>query len=138
MRQSCCPYLFHSRFSGVFAISSTCYAHISVVSHGSIYFASDAVSGAVPTRVLSPAPTELKEQVSKRFTIGPTVVRDFWKRNALSWTYRGVLVGGPHPTVDISVSDNKEGQVRRNTPPVLAGAKWSGSKSTPSPSQRVT
>lgn len=51
-----------------------------VISYGSIYFASDAVKGAVPAVITSDAPTDVKEQVSKKFTIGPTVDRDFWKK----------------------------------------------------------
>lgn len=51
-----------------------------VISYGSIYFASDAVKGAVPALITSDAPTEVKEQVSKKFAIGPTVDRDFWKK----------------------------------------------------------
>lgn len=52
----------------------------STVSYGSIYFANDAVDGAVPAQIISDAPTELKDQVSKKFTIGPTVDRDFWNK----------------------------------------------------------
>lgn len=51
-----------------------------MISYGSIYFASDTVEGAVPARITSEAPAELKEKVSKTFTIGPTVDRDFWNK----------------------------------------------------------
>lgn len=47
---------------------------------GSIYFATDAVAGAVPAQITNDIPTELKDQVSKTFTIGPTVDRDFWNK----------------------------------------------------------
>ncbi|CRL22534.1 unnamed protein product [Penicillium camemberti] len=50
---------------------------ISFSHYGSIYFANDLVDRAVPTQIISDAPTELKDQVSKKFTIGPTVDRDF-------------------------------------------------------------
>ncbi|KAF9894411.1 Phosphotransferase enzyme [Aspergillus nanangensis] len=53
---------------------------VSFSHYGSIYFASDAVDGAVPAQITSVAPSELKELVSKKYTIGPTVVRDFWKK----------------------------------------------------------
>lgn len=53
---------------------------IRTISYGSIYFASDTVDGAVPAEITSEAPAELKEQVSKTFTIGPTVDRDFWNK----------------------------------------------------------
>ncbi|KAL4894696.1 hypothetical protein BDV59DRAFT_212029 [Aspergillus ambiguus] len=48
--------------------------------HGSIYFASDTVDSAVPAQITSVAPSELKELISKKFTIGPSVMRDFWKK----------------------------------------------------------
>ncbi|KAJ8097678.1 kinase-like domain-containing protein [Lipomyces tetrasporus] len=46
--------------------------------YGNIYFASDAVKGAVSAEIVSDAPIELKEKVSKMFTIGPSVDRGFW------------------------------------------------------------
>ncbi|GAD92083.1 conserved hypothetical protein [Paecilomyces variotii No. 5] len=48
------------------------------VSYGSIYFASDAVRGAVPAEVINDVPADLKEKVLQRFAIGPSVDRDFW------------------------------------------------------------
>lgn len=50
------------------------------ISYGSIYFASDAVEGAVPAQITTEAPAEFKEQVSKTFTVGPTTNRDFWNK----------------------------------------------------------
>lgn len=50
------------------------------ISYGNIYFASDAVKGAVPADIVNDAPVELKENVSKRFTIGPSVEREFWSK----------------------------------------------------------
>ncbi|KAJ6121362.1 hypothetical protein N7512_003827 [Penicillium capsulatum] len=52
--------------------------------YGSIYFASDAVEDAVPAQIISAAPTELKERVSKTYTIGPSVARGFWNRERLT------------------------------------------------------
>jgi hypothetical protein len=49
-------------------------------SYGNIYFASDTVKGAIPAEMINDAPTELKEKVSKRFTIGPSVERGFWNK----------------------------------------------------------
>jgi hypothetical protein len=49
-------------------------------SYGSIYFASDSVEGAVPAQVVSDMPVELKDRVSKMFTIGPSVDRGFWNK----------------------------------------------------------
>lgn len=49
-------------------------------SFGNIYFASDAVEGAVPAEIISGMPQELKEKASRVFTIGPSVKRDFWKK----------------------------------------------------------
>ncbi|OJJ51154.1 hypothetical protein ASPZODRAFT_327067 [Penicilliopsis zonata CBS 506.65] len=54
--------------------------------YGSIYFAKDAVPGAVPARITSEAPIEFKKQVSKRFTIGPSVDREFWKKERSAMT----------------------------------------------------
>jgi hypothetical protein len=51
-----------------------------IISYGNIYFASDAVKGAVPAEIVSDAPVELKERVSKMFTIGPSVDRGFWNK----------------------------------------------------------
>lgn len=47
------------------------------ISYGNIYFASDAVKGAVPAEIINGLPVELKGNVSKRFTIGPSVEREF-------------------------------------------------------------
>lgn len=38
------------------------------------------MQGAVPAQITSEAPTELKEQVSQLFSIGPTVDRGFWDK----------------------------------------------------------
>ena len=56
------------------------HAHFIIPSYGSIYFSNDEVDGAVPAQITSDVPIELKERVSKNFTIGPTVERDFWKK----------------------------------------------------------
>ncbi|KAJ5226519.1 hypothetical protein N7468_007744 [Penicillium chermesinum] len=53
---------------------------VSFSHYGSIYFASDAIDGAVPAQITSVVSNDIKEQVSKKFTIGPTVQRDFWKK----------------------------------------------------------
>jgi hypothetical protein len=55
-----------------------------LVSFGSIYFARDAVEGAVPAELTNEAPSELKEHIYKTFSIGPTVDRAFWKRERTS------------------------------------------------------
>ncbi|KAI9675676.1 MAG: Phosphotransferase enzyme [Caeruleum heppii] len=47
-------------------------------SYGNLYYADEAIKGAVAAEVVGSAPSELKEQVRKRFTIGPVVTRDFW------------------------------------------------------------
>ncbi|KAE8356230.1 kinase-like domain-containing protein [Aspergillus coremiiformis] len=47
---------------------------------GNLYFKSDAVEGAVPAEIISDVPLELKEKVSKLFTIGPSVEREFWQK----------------------------------------------------------
>ncbi|EAW11438.1 phosphotransferase family protein [Aspergillus clavatus NRRL 1] len=57
---------------------------VSFSHYGSIYFASDAVEGAVPAKLTSEAPSELKEHIYKTFSIGPTVDRDFWRRERSS------------------------------------------------------
>ncbi|KAJ6060042.1 hypothetical protein N7444_002974 [Penicillium canescens] len=51
---------------------------------GSIYFAKDAVEGAVPALLTNGAPSELKERVYRKFSIGPTVDRNFWKKERSS------------------------------------------------------
>jgi hypothetical protein len=61
-----------------------CKSDLFLVSYGSIYFASDAVEGAVPAKLTNEAPLELKEHVYKTFSIGPTVDRGFWKRERSS------------------------------------------------------
>ncbi|KNG87845.1 hypothetical protein ANOM_003744 [Aspergillus nomiae NRRL 13137] len=48
--------------------------------YGNIYFASDAVEGAVPAEIISDVPPKLKAKALKTFTIGPSVERDFWKK----------------------------------------------------------
>ncbi|KAJ5084172.1 hypothetical protein NUU61_008751 [Penicillium alfredii] len=53
---------------------------ISFSHYGGIYFASDAVEGAVPAQITTEVPAEFKEQVSKTFTVGPTTSRDFWNK----------------------------------------------------------
>ncbi|OKP10478.1 Altered inheritance of mitochondria protein 9, mitochondrial [Penicillium subrubescens] len=57
---------------------------VSFSHYGSIYFASDAVEGAVPAKLTNEAPSELKEHIYKTFSIGPTVDRGFWKRERAS------------------------------------------------------
>lgn len=42
-----------------------------IFSFGDIYFASDAVKGAVPAEIISDIPQELKEKAAGIFTIGP-------------------------------------------------------------------
>ncbi|KAJ5353503.1 hypothetical protein N7541_006067 [Penicillium brevicompactum] len=51
---------------------------------GGIYFASDEVESAVPALLTSEASPELKSQVNKKFSIGPTVDRGFWKKERSS------------------------------------------------------
>ncbi|PYH90164.1 hypothetical protein BO71DRAFT_487355 [Aspergillus ellipticus CBS 707.79] len=51
-------------------------------SYGSIYFASDAVEGAVPASIISDCDLELKEELAKTFTIGPSVDRGFWNKES--------------------------------------------------------
>ncbi|PYI15295.1 hypothetical protein BO99DRAFT_436532 [Aspergillus violaceofuscus CBS 115571] len=51
---------------------------------GSIYFASDPVESAVPALLTNGASSELKERVCKKFSIGPTVERSFWKKERSS------------------------------------------------------
>ena len=75
------------------------------ISYGSIYFASDAVDGAVPALITSVIPPELKEQVSKKFTIGPTVERDFWKKERSSMDISRAPCKFFYPTVNISASN---------------------------------
>lgn len=43
-----------------------------------MYYADDAMEGAVEAQLVGSAPSELKEEVRKRFTIGLVVSRDFW------------------------------------------------------------
>ena len=65
----------------VFSYSLSCAnTYVLAVSYGSIYFASDAVEGAVPANIISETSAELKEKVSKTYTIGPTVDRGFWNK----------------------------------------------------------
>lgn len=54
--------------------------YILAVSYGSIYFASDAVEGAVLAKIISETSADLKEKVSKMYTIGPIVDRGFWNK----------------------------------------------------------
>lgn len=57
------------------------HAHFVPSSYGSIYFSSDEVDGTtLPAQITSDAPIGLKERASKKFSIGPTVERDFWKK----------------------------------------------------------
>lgn len=49
-------------------------------SYGSIYFSSDAIKGSVPATILDDVPYEVKEMVSTKFTIGPSVDRGFWSK----------------------------------------------------------
>lgn len=51
-----------------------------IFSFGNIYFASDAVEGAVPAEIISDIPQQLKEKAAGIFTIGPSAERDFWKK----------------------------------------------------------
>ncbi|KAK2763871.1 Phosphotransferase enzyme [Arachnomyces sp. PD_36] len=48
--------------------------------YGSIYPASDSVEGAVPAQLVGDVPSELKDRVSKLFTIGPSIGRKFWNK----------------------------------------------------------
>ncbi|KAJ6104584.1 hypothetical protein N7523_010904 [Penicillium sp. IBT 18751x] len=59
---------------------------------GSIYFASDAVKGAVPTNLTNEAPAELKEHIYKTFSIRPTIDRGFWKKERTLQISQGVPV----------------------------------------------
>lgn len=56
------------------------YAHAFAISYGSLYFAEDNVKGAVPAQIAGAVSDKLKEYVSEKFTIGPTVERNFWKK----------------------------------------------------------
>lgn len=80
-----CVYRDKDAISSIFSVCIPPYYSarmliIHAISYGSIYFASDTVDGAVPAQITGEAPPELKEQVSKTFTIGPTVHRDFWNK----------------------------------------------------------
>lgn len=50
------------------------------ISYGCIYFDSDAVRDAVPAEITSDVSAELSEQVRRKFTIGPIVDIQFWKK----------------------------------------------------------
>lgn len=71
------------------------------VSFGSIYFASEAVESAVPAMLTNAASSELKERVRKRFSIGPTVDRSFWKKERSSMQ----IPRGPCKHSQITVSN---------------------------------
>ncbi|KAL2076086.1 hypothetical protein VTL71DRAFT_1029 [Oculimacula yallundae] len=51
---------------------------VSFTRYGNIYFASDAFPGCEPAKVVGDISAQLKEDVEKRFSIGPVVDRDFW------------------------------------------------------------
>jgi hypothetical protein len=53
---------------------------IQPISYGSIYFASDAVEGAVPAQITNHVAAELKDYMSKTFAVGPSVDRELWNR----------------------------------------------------------
>ncbi|KAJ5709376.1 hypothetical protein N7493_010710, partial [Penicillium malachiteum] len=57
---------------------------ISFSHFGSIYFAKDAVEGAVPAQVTTDSPPELKERIYNTYIIGPTVNRYFWHKQRSS------------------------------------------------------
>lgn len=50
------------------------------VRYGSLYYTSDAIKGSVAAEVVGDASPEVKNDVSTRFTIGPTVEKEFWSK----------------------------------------------------------
>lgn len=101
--------------------------YVLAVSYGSIYFASDAVEGAVPANIISETSTELKEKVSKTYTIGPTVDRGFWNKERSMMD----ISRGPCMSCCSSIrrrSNRLQGQIPRTTLYAWDDAKSSGLK----------
>lgn len=99
-----------------------------LVSYGSIYFARDAVEGAVPAHVTGEISTQLKQHVSKTYTVGPTVDRQFWKRERATMD----ISRGPcmcYCRSPKSVADSLQGPTPKNTLYLSASASSSGLKS---------
>ena len=92
-----------------------------LVSFGSIYFASDEVESAVPALLTSEASPELKNQVNKKFSIGPTVDRGFWNKERSSMQ----ISRGPckhfHAALCDSFANSFKGERLKNMRCVLAG-----------------
>lgn len=60
---------------------------VKLLSVWSIYFASDAVEGAVPAEITGvDISQELKEKAYRIFTVGPSVERDFWEKERSQMT----------------------------------------------------
>lgn len=78
------------------------YAYLLSISYGSVYFARDAVDGAVPAQITSVASTTLQEKVLEKYTIGPSVERNFWKKERSSMNIsRGPYEGFPSFTMNV-------------------------------------
>ncbi|KAJ5471859.1 hypothetical protein N7539_008802 [Penicillium diatomitis] len=91
-----------------------------------IYFSSDEVDGAVPAQFTSDVPIELKERVSKKFTIGPTVQRDFWKKERATMDISRGPCRWYLPSVKFMASNCLKGQVPGSSHRVLVGARLIG------------
>ncbi|EGC46551.1 phosphotransferase enzyme family protein [Histoplasma capsulatum var. duboisii H88] len=47
---------------------------------GSLYFTCDSFPGCEAAEVLGDVPTTIKEDIKRRFVIGPTAIREFWEK----------------------------------------------------------
>ena len=66
--------------------------YVLAVSYGSIYFASDAVEGAVPANIISETSAELKEKVSKAYTLDLPLIEASGTRSVRLWIFHGAPV----------------------------------------------
>lgn len=51
-----------------------------VLRYGNLYYATDAIPGAVRAEATGDVPLEVKSDVTQRFSIGPVVERGFWDK----------------------------------------------------------
>ncbi|KAF2851214.1 hypothetical protein T440DRAFT_395295 [Plenodomus tracheiphilus IPT5] len=57
---------------------------LSFTRYGNLYFSSDAFPGCEKAKIIGDLPLSTKQEIERRFVIGPVVDRDFWHRDRAS------------------------------------------------------
>ncbi|KAI9836106.1 MAG: hypothetical protein M1819_001722 [Sarea resinae] len=110
---------------------------VCLTSYGNIYYKSDAIEGSVAAEVIGDASPQIKREVSERFTVGPSVERDFWSKERSEME----IDRGPwnHPLAYISAIAHRDiAWIKRYAVPRAADDPLATSSAQNSPNEHIS